>query len=307
MTRRRVLLVVLALLLVGIGWVAWTLGGLPPVRFLLRYGLSPGCEPTGQTLEVEGVTFVEIGPGIFRMGSTLNARGGDWLGTICAPFGLPWGKRPTPSSAMPVHWVEFRRGFWIATTEITNAQYERFNSKYERRENANGDDFPIVDVSWEDAKQYCAWLSKKAERLVRLPSESEWECACRGGTSSEYCFGDKEESLGKYAWYSGNSNRRVHPVAGRDANRWGLYDLHGNVWEWCEDEFHRNYIGAPVDGSPWSSGGLRSRTGTPLRTMRGRSCMNPSYVCRSADRARLDQNGRSDVIGFRPAFTPSPE
>ncbi len=119
--RKRVLLAVLVLLLVGVGYVAWTLAGLPPARFILRYGLCPGCEPTGQTFEAEDVTFVEIGPGIFRMGSTFNAEGGDWLGKICAPFGLPWGKKPEPSDEMPVHWVEFRHGFWIATTEITNA------------------------------------------------------------------------------------------------------------------------------------------------------------------------------------------
>jgi hypothetical protein len=103
-TRRRILIVVLAFVLFGIGYVAWTLAGLPPVRFILRYGLSPGCEPTGQTMTVEGVEFVEIGPGVFRMGSDHMAEGGDLLGRLCERFGLPWGKRRKPSNEMPVHW-----------------------------------------------------------------------------------------------------------------------------------------------------------------------------------------------------------
>ncbi len=150
--KRRIVLIGIALFLVGVAVIAWTLAGLPPVKYVLRYGISPGCEPTGETQEYEGVTFVEIGPGIFRMGSTANAEGGDWLGKLCKPFGLPWGKQPEPSDEMPVHWVEFRRGFWIATTEITNAQYERFDPKHERREDSNGDNTPVVEVSWQDAK-----------------------------------------------------------------------------------------------------------------------------------------------------------
>ena len=119
-THRRVLLAVLALFLVGVGTIAWTLAGMPPAKYYLRYGFDPYCEPTGEKETHEGVEFVEIGPGISRMGSTSMAEGGDWLGKVCAPLGLPWGKHPKPSDEMPVHWVEFRRGFWIAITEMTN-------------------------------------------------------------------------------------------------------------------------------------------------------------------------------------------
>ena len=96
--KRRLFVALLTLFLVGTGYVAWTLAGLPPVRFLLRYGLSPGCEPTGNVMILEGVEFVEIGPGIFRMGSEHLAEGGDWLGRVCEPFGLPWGTRPKASN-----------------------------------------------------------------------------------------------------------------------------------------------------------------------------------------------------------------
>jgi len=158
-TRRRVLLAVLALLLVSVVYIAWTLAGLPPVKYYFRYGLDPYCEPTGEKETYEGVEFVEIGPGIFRMGSTFEARGGDWLGRVCAPFGLPWGKHPEASWEMPVHWVEFRRGFWVATTEITNAQFERFDPEHGLRVYEGGD-HPVDHVSWENARSFCARRSQ---------------------------------------------------------------------------------------------------------------------------------------------------
>ena len=119
--RKRILIAsVVALFLAGVLTILWSALDWPPPRLLLKYGLTPGCEPTGRTLTVEGAEFVEIGPGIFRMGSTYDA-GGSRCGKICAAVGLPWGDQPKPSNEMPVHWVEFERGFWIARTEVTNA------------------------------------------------------------------------------------------------------------------------------------------------------------------------------------------
>jgi len=119
--KRMILILLVLLLLSGIGVVTWTVAGLPPVRMVWRYGFSYGPEPTDRTLTVEGVEFVEIGPGCFLMGSENEAEGGDLLGRWCARFGLPWGDQPQPSDEMPVHWVEFPRGFFIARTEVTNA------------------------------------------------------------------------------------------------------------------------------------------------------------------------------------------
>ena len=111
-TVKRLILIVLALLLLaGIGIVAWTAAGLPPVRMVWRYGFSYQPEPTGEVVPYEGVEFVEIGPGCYRMGSNQGAEGADFLGRWCARLGLPWGDRPKPSDEMPVHWVEFPRGF----------------------------------------------------------------------------------------------------------------------------------------------------------------------------------------------------
>jgi len=303
-TRRRVLLAVLALFLVGVGYVAWTLAGLPPMKYYLRHGLDPYCEPTGDRATYEGVEFIEIGPGIFRMGSTFNAEGGDWLGKLCKPFSLPWGKKPEASDEMPVHWIEFRRGFWMATTEITNAQYERFDKEHQRHEYSKGDDTPVVEVSWDDARKYCAWLSEKSGRPIRLPSESEWECACRAGSDREFTFGDDEERLSQYSWFGEDVESGARAVATKRPNRWGLYDLHGNVWEWCEDTYHESYEDAPTDGSAWTEGG-EMWGGAPGRVCRGGSFDGPAVDCRSAFRDWGLPAFRNWLLGFRPAFVPS--
>jgi len=299
--KRRVVILLIALFLVGVAVIAWTLAELPPVRYVLRYGLSPGCVPTGQTLEFEGVTFVEIGPGISRMGSTHLVESGDCLGRLCAPLGLPWGMQPEPSDEMPVHWVEFRRGFWIARTEVTNAQYERFDPEHERSDYTTGVDDVVGQVSWLDARQYCAWLSEKAGRIVRLPSEAEWECACRAGSSQEYCFGDDEKELDDYSRYGDWWREGGCEVATRRPNRWGLYDMHGNVREWCEDTAFVGYSGAPLDGSAWV------KELSLCRAARGGYYVSNAEDCRSAARVGHDPELRSWCVGFRPALSPLPE
>jgi formylglycine-generating enzyme required for sulfatase activity len=304
MKRRTVVALSLLLLVVG-GVVAWILGGLPPPRYVLRYGLAPGCEPTGRTVTFEGVEFVEIGPGVSRMGSTFGDQATNWLGRICRPLGLPWGRQAPPTDEMPVHWVEFPRGFWIARTEITNAQYERFDYMHDRWGPFADDDTPVVTVRWDDAKRYCAWLSGRSGREVRLPSESEWECACRAGSDTEYCFGDDADGLSAFAWFGERMlpSSSGHPVASKRPNPWGLYDLHGNVWEWCEDAYHTSYEGAPADGSPWTEGGAQWEPGSPFRLFRGGGWGSPAVSCRSADRVRRVPVFQSASLGFRPAFT----
>ena len=211
--RTIILLLLLLLLLAGSGAIAWRVAGLPPVGFVLRHGLSWGCEPTGETMTIEGVEFVEIGPGCFRMGSTHLAEGGDLLGKLCAAVGLPWGDQPKPSEEMPVHWVEFRRGFWIARTEATNEQYWKFDPDW-----TDAPLEPAAGMSWLSARRYCSWLAKKSGLPVRLPTEAEWECACRAGSGDEYEFGDDESELPEHAWFEGNSLNRPHKVRGRRPN-----------------------------------------------------------------------------------------
>jgi formylglycine-generating enzyme required for sulfatase activity len=237
------------------------------------------------------------------MGSDHLAEGGDWLRKLCAPIGLPWGKQPKPSNEIPVHWVEFRHGFWIARTEVTNAQYRRFDPRFGRWGRRTGDRQPAATLRWGDARRYCAWLSARVGVKVRLPTEAEWECACRAGSETEYCFGDADEDLHRYAWTKENSDRQSHRVASKLPNRWGLYDMHGNVWEWCEDTFHDFYESAPLDGAAWTSGGMRWSRGQFVRVMRGGGWTDRADRARSAHRYRYDPDICIWDVGFRPAFS----
>ncbi len=96
-------------------------------------------------------------------------------------------------------------------------------------------DHPVVCISWPDAMAFCEWLSKRDGRTYRLPTEAEWEYACRAGTTTAYSFGDDESDVKGYGWYAGNSRGTTHPVGAKRPNPWGLFDLHGNVAEWCMD------------------------------------------------------------------------
>ncbi len=303
--KRLLLIALVAFVLFLIGGTVWTMAELPSVSMVLRYGFNYHPEPTGNLETFEGVKFVEIGPGCFRMGSRKNAEGGDSLGWWCARLGLPWGDQPKPSDEMPVHWVEFPRGFFISRTEVTNEQYEAFAPKHERSDSSPGDNDPVVEVSWEDARKYCAWLSEKSGQAIRLPSESEWECACRAGSRREFCFGDEEKRLVEYAWYDANCDYTAHEVGTRRANAWGLHDLHGNVWEWCEDTWHETYKGAPADGTAWTEDGEEWEPGTPVRVGRGGGFDDWAVLCRSALRDWDVPGYRRMDLGFRLAFSPS--
>ncbi|MEA1906561.1 MAG: formylglycine-generating enzyme family protein, partial [Euryarchaeota archaeon] len=127
----------------------------------------------------------------------------------------------------------------------------------------------------------------------RLPSEAEWEYACWAGTNTRYSFGDSELKLGDYAWYYENLDDKVHPVGRKKPNPYGLYDMHGNVWEWVQDEYHSGYDGAPTDGSAWGSGSGADRVN------RGGSWGCSAGGCRSASRNSSDRGDRYNSLGFR--------
>jgi len=159
---------------------------------------------------------------------------------------------------------------------------------------------PVVDVSWNDAVAFCEKLSEVAEekaagRFYRLPTEAEWEYACRAGTTTEYSFGDSESQLGEYAWYNKNSEGKVQPVGLKQPNAWGFYDMHGNVFEWCADWY-----------SDFSSGSVTDPAGPPVgsnRIARGGTCDYGAAHCRSAYRYAYAPSDRSNTnVCFRVAM-----
>jgi eukaryotic-like serine/threonine-protein kinase len=200
----------------------------------------------------------------------------------------------------PIHKVTLG-GFWMGKYPVTQEQYESVMGK--NPSHFEGVTRPVEGVSWNDAVAFCKKLSERTGQLVSLPSEAQWEYACRADSTTKYCFGDDEVFLGglfsdkrleKYAWFVENSDWSTHPVGEKKANAWGLYDMHGNVWEWCLDPWHENYTGAPEDGSAWVSGGDADH-----RLLRGGSWFRSPRDCRSANRNRDLPDLRNIYIGFR--------
>ncbi len=196
--------------------------------------------------------------------------------------------------------VTLSKDFWLGQTEVTNAQWKRVMGSVPSH--WKDDDGPVEQVSWDDSIDFCKKLSelpeeRKSGRVYRLPTEAEWEYACRAGTETVYSFGDDETLLGDFGWFDGNSDRQTHPVGQKKPNPWGLYDMHGNVWEWCSDWYGEYPIGVVTDPQGPSEGSSR--------VSRGGSWFNPARVCRSASRYRLGPSYRNDSMAFRLALSPS--
>jgi formylglycine-generating enzyme required for sulfatase activity len=192
-------------------------------------------------------------------------------------------------SCNPPEWLEKGSDYHFETG--SDDHYKKLGSAL------TGERNPIVGVSWHDAEAFVKWLSDKSGKSYRLLSEAEWEYACRAGTGTVYSFGDEESGLARYAWYSGNSNGKPHPVGEKKANQFGLHDMYGNVWEWCQDCWNRGYHAAPADGSAWTSVDCRTRA------LRGGSWPNLPIFLRSAYRFMLTAEDRINDTGFRVART----
>ncbi|MFM7886028.1 MAG: formylglycine-generating enzyme family protein, partial [Pseudanabaena sp.] len=193
-----------------------------------------------------------------------------------------------------------------------------------------GEDKPVEQVTWYQAQEFCARLSRLTGENYRLPSEAEWEYACRAGAEdyTEYYFGDDASQLDNYGWYGNNSGDRAidadgiwkevnqnasqytqrlrqnncgtHPVGQKLPNAWGLSDLHGNVWEWCADDWHDSYEGAPIDSQIWIKDIKNYEDGGGTeKALRGGSWNCYAISCRSAYRVRYDADIRNYDIGFR--------
>jgi len=226
-----------------------------------------------------GMKFTRIAAGDFTMGSAD-------------------GKGET--SERPAHKVIFATAFFMGVHEVTQAQWKAAMgvnpSKFP------GDDHPVDFISWTDANAFVARLNELESGVneYRLPSEAEWEYACRAGSAASYPCGEDESKLADYAWYEVNAGGAPQAVGKKKANAWGLFDMNGNTWEWCEDIWHDNYQGAPGDGSAWISG----RDGGK-HVIRGGSWAFGASDARSSARMAYQAESRvGDSLGLRVAVTP---
>jgi formylglycine-generating enzyme required for sulfatase activity len=229
---------------------------------------EPSAEPAKAVVSIVnsiGMRFVPIPAGTFTMGVGSEARQ-----------------------------VTLTKAFDLGVYEVTQEQYEKVMGK--NPSYFKGPQNPVENVNWDDAVEFCRKLSELPEEksggyVYRLPTEAEWEYACRAGTTTKYSFGDSDKELGDYAWYSGNSGRTTHPVGGKQPNPWGLYDMHGNVWEWCQDWYGDYPSGSVTDPTGAASGSYR--------VIRGGSWNYYPLLCRSASRFRFSPGFRHHYLGFR--------
>ncbi len=199
----------------------------------------------------------------------------------------------------PQHQVTLTKPFYIGVTEVTQAQWRAVmdsqpwgGKKYARA----GADHAASYITWDDAAAFCRMLSKKTGLTVRLPTAAEWEYACRAGTTTIYGFGDDLSKLGDYAWYDDNTREKsdeyAHAVGVKKPNAWGLYDMHGNVWEWCADWYAGSYANAGAHDPKGPATGWE-------RVLRGGSWFFDSDGCRAANCARLSPDWGNVSGGFR--------
>jgi formylglycine-generating enzyme required for sulfatase activity/DNA-directed RNA polymerase subunit RPC12/RpoP len=220
-------------------------------------------------------------------------------------MGAPATERDSSNDERPQHLVKVP-SFYMGRYSVTQAQYEAVMGKNPSR--FKGKDLPVETVSWKDAQDYCRRLTEETKRKYSLPSEAQWEYACRAGTTTPFCFGetistDIANYHGNYVYGSGVKGkylRKTTPVGSFGiANSFGLYDMHGNVWEWCEDTWHDNYYGAPSDSSAWID------RDSNKHILRGGSRINNPSVCRSALRFRHDSGYQILNLGFRVVYAPA--
>ena len=183
------------------------------------------------------------------------------------------------ADSLPVRTVRVS-AFLLGRTEVTYGQWKAVMGTHSRSRSACSDVCPVLRVSWQDAQLYVKLLSERTGRRYRLPSEAEWEYAARAGGTGNWGLGSDDAYLDGVAWYGSNSLGRAHAVGSKEANAFGLYDMHGNVWEWVQDVWHDGYKGAPTDGSAWMSGGDQER-----RVLRGGSWYDKPMSLRSAYRS----------------------
>ena len=261
---------------------------------------APVPAGTVQTFNEElGLKLVWCPAGTFRMGSPDSDKG-------------------ALDHEKPQHTVELTSGFWLGQTEVTQGQWQSVmgTSPWQGQEYIKeGADYPATYVSWKDAQAFCQKLTEQergAGRLssgmeYRLPTEAQWEYACRAGTTTKYSFGDDEKLLSVYGWWRGNvpadenakNERHAHRVGMKQPNPWGLYDMHGNVTEWCQDWYESEYYGSSPGSDP------QGPSKALYRVFRGGSFYGAGEYSRSAARRWHLPDDRVLNFGFRVALVPA--
>ncbi len=206
------------------------------------------------------------------------------------------GFKPEPDE-LPAREVSVP-AFTLGRYEITQAEWQALMGENPSDYISGDGRLPVETVSWNEAQEFARRLSRKTGKPYRLPTEAEWEYAARAGNDGLFSFGDDVNELGRYAWFGGNAGGHIHAVGLKEPNRWGLHDMHGNVWEWVEDCYRPNYKGAPIDGSAWR------KRGHCQRNNRGGSWVNSALNLRSHHRHRMGAGSRGTFIGLRIARAP---
>ena len=253
----------------------------PALEERLRALVAAGVRPVGpfRTNPV-GMRFAWIPPATFLMGSPPN--------------------EPQRSDGETQHKVTLTKGFWMGVHQVTQAQWQAVMGS--NPSSFKGDNLPVVNVSWDDCAAFCEALGKKDGKAYRLPTEAEWEYACRAGTTTPFHFGaaistDQANYNGDYAYNNGKKGvcrRKTTPVGGFPANAWGLFDMHGNVFEWCQDLYGSYQTGDISDPL--------NQTNGVARVVRGGSWGGPPRLCRSAFRYGRAPGYRYVIFGCRVAL-----
>jgi formylglycine-generating enzyme required for sulfatase activity len=289
-------------------------GGLPPD---LGRPVAPAVVVAARLPEPEGPppsthTLVDVGSPSDVERTITNSIGMKLVLIPAGEFlmGSPDSDKDAFPNEKPQHRVRITQAFYLGAAPVTQGQYRAVTGA-NPSEFKGSDDLPVESVSWDEAVAFCNKLSEREGlkpfyqfdqfgRLAqsggegyRLPTEAEWEYACRAGSPTRYSFGDDAGSLGEFAWYEANSDDEAHPVGQKRPNAWGLYDMHGNVWEWCEDGYEKNYYakspGVDPLGPSWAAD----------RVFRGGSWRGYPQFCRAAYRDGFTPSDRFHARGFR--------
>jgi formylglycine-generating enzyme required for sulfatase activity len=263
--------------------LGWFLAGTAVLAVSAGEGKTP-AERKEQILHLFADEFVSLSPGRDK---------------FPAEFVMGSDDRDAPASEKPAHQVKLAYAFAIAKYEVTQELYEAVIGKNPSR--WRGPRNSVEMVSWDEAQEFCRKATIELRRakllrekeVIRLPSEAEWEYACRAGTKTRYSFGNSADALGEYAWFTGNAKGNDPPVGKKKPNPWGLCDLHGYVWEWCQDAWHDSYRGAPDNGAAWEEKEARERV------VRGGAWTEKAEACCSAFRNHKPVDHRSADVGFR--------